>query len=82
MCQNLLYKKAGITEKIQYLGELSIFVEFSTVKIVLDLVLSDFESWNITFLTSRLREKIVIKKNIEFIESGFFLRCLIEYYKI
>lgn len=55
MCQNLLFKKAGITEEIQYLGEFCILVEFSAAKSVLDLVLSDFESWNVSFLTSKLR---------------------------
>lgn len=29
-----------------------------------------------------MREKIIYKKNAEFIEAGFFLRCLVEYYKI
>lgn len=42
MCQNLLYKKAGVTEEIQLLGEFTILVEFSAAKAVLDLVLSDF----------------------------------------
>lgn len=42
ICQNLLYKKAGITEQLQYQGDFSIIVEFSAAKAVLDLVLSDF----------------------------------------
>jgi hypothetical protein len=33
-------------------------------------------------LTSKMREKIIYRKNVEYIESGFFLRCLVEYYKI
>ena len=52
---HLLYKKAGINEEIQYLGEFCILVEFSAAKSVLDLVLSDFESWNVSFLASKLR---------------------------
>ena len=46
------------------------------------MVLSDFESWNLGYLTSKMREKIIYRKNVEYIESGFFLRCLVEYYKI
>jgi len=42
MCQNLLYKKAGITQEVQYFGEFCILVEYSAAKSVLDLVLSDF----------------------------------------
>jgi hypothetical protein len=42
MCQNLLFKKAGITKEIQYLGEFCILVEYSAAKSVLDIVLSDF----------------------------------------
>lgn len=82
MCQNLLFSRAGITKEIQCYGDFCLLVEYSAAKSVLDLTLNDFESWNITFLTSKLREKIVIKKSKEYIEAGFFLRCLLEYYKI
>lgn len=77
MCQLLLYTKAGITKEIQCYGDFCLLVEYSAAKSVLDLTLNDFESWNITFLTSKLREKIVIKKSKEYIEAGFFLRCLL-----
>ena len=82
MCQNLLSRKAGITKQKQFEGDFSILVDYNSAKLVLDMVLSDFESWNLGYLISKLREKIVYKKNIECIESGFFLRCLVEYYKI
>ncbi len=78
----LLYSKAGITREIQYLGDFCILVEYTAAKNVIDITLNDFESWNITFLTSKLREKIIMRKNKEYIESGFFLRCLLEYYRI
>jgi|JI6StandDraft_1071083.scaffolds.fasta_scaffold437789_2 hypothetical protein len=82
MCQNLLFRKAGITKIKQYQGDFSLLVDYHAAKLVLDMVLSDFESWNLTYLISKMREKIIYKKNIEYIDSGFFLRCLVEYYKI
>lgn len=82
MCQNLLFRKAGISKAKQYQGDFCILVEYNAAKLVLDLVLSDFESWNLSYLISKMREKIVYKRNVEYIESGFFLRCLVEYYKI
>ena len=82
MCQNLLFRRGSINKAKQYQGDFCILVEYSAAKAVLDLVLSDFESWNLTYLTSKLREKVIYKKNVEYIESGFFLRCLVEYYKI
>lgn len=64
------------------MGDFCILVEYAAAKSVIDITLNDFESWNIAFLTSKLREKIVMKKNKEYIEAGFFLRCLVEYYRI
>jgi hypothetical protein len=82
MCQNLLFRRGSITKAKQYQGDFCILVEYNAAKSVLDMVLSDFESWNLGYLTSKLREKIIYRKNVEYIESGFFLRCLVEYYKI
>ena len=82
LCQMLLYSRGGITTEIQFLGDFCILVEYSAAKAVLDVTLNDFESWNISFLTSKLRERLIMKRGKEFIESGFFLRCLIEYYRI
>lgn len=64
MCQNLLFRKAGITKSKQYLGDFSLLVEYHAAKVVLDMVLSDFESWNLTYLISKMREKIIYKKNV------------------
>ena len=36
----MLFRKAGITEEIQYIGEFLILVKYSVVKSVLDVVLS------------------------------------------
>jgi hypothetical protein len=55
MCQNLLFRKAGITKEKQYEGDFSIFVDYNAAKLVLDMVLSDFESWNLSYLISKMR---------------------------
>lgn len=64
MCQNLLFRKAGINKIKQYQGDFSLLVEYHAAKVVLDMVLSDFESWNLTYLISKMREKIIYKKNV------------------
>ena len=55
MCQNLLFRKAGITKERQYEGDFSILVDYNAAKLVLDMVLSDFESWNLGYLVSKMR---------------------------
>ena len=82
MCQNLLFRRAGINAKRLFEGDFTILVDYNAAKLVLDMILSDFESWNIGYLVSKLREKVVYRKNTEYIDSGFFLRCLVEYYKV
>jgi hypothetical protein len=57
-------------------------VEYPAAKCVLDVILSEFDSWNINFLISKMNEKVVNKNGLEYIDSAFFLRCLLEYYKI
>jgi hypothetical protein len=42
MCQNLLFRKAGITKSKQYQGDFCILVDYNAAKSVLDMVLSDF----------------------------------------
>jgi hypothetical protein len=67
MCQNLLFRRGSVTKTKQYQGDFSILVEYNAAKSVLDMVLSDFESWNLGYLTSKMREKIIYKKNVEYI---------------
>ena len=55
MCQNLLFRRGSISKDKQYQGDFCILVEYNAAKSVLDMVLSDFESWNLSYLTSKLR---------------------------
>jgi hypothetical protein len=78
----LLYSRAGVTREVLSQGDFCVLVDYTAAKAVLDVALSDFESWNVSFLATKLREKVVAKNSKEFIEAGFFLRCLLEYYRI
>lgn len=53
-CQNMLFRRSGITEEIQYLGEFVLLVKYSVAKTVLEVILSEFDSWNVEFLINKM----------------------------
>jgi hypothetical protein len=81
-CQNILFRRCGITLEQQYVGDFIILVDFAVAKSVVSVILSEFDSWNINYFLGKLGERMIIRNNRQMIDSGFCLRCLLEFYKL
>ncbi len=49
---------------------------------LVETVLDNYEAWSVNFIKDKIKENIFRRQGCEYIESGFVLRCLLEYYRI